>query len=80
MASVAESAFAAVFAAAEVNGAIFFSLVLGGGEFTALVCTVAEGLVLALAAGAPVIGLAGLDRGRVGAFLGAMGLAHGLEN
>ena len=61
MGSVAERAVAAVLAAAEIDRPVLFRCVRGWGKVATLVGSVAEGLRGALAAGAPVVGLAGLD-------------------
>jgi len=57
--TVAEDAIGALFAGAEIDGAVFFGGVGNGGEIGALVRSVTEGLGFALAAGAPVVGFAG---------------------
>ena len=61
MGAVAEGTVAAVFAAAEVDGAVLLGGVGGRCEVASLVGAVAERLGGTLAAGAPVVGLAGFD-------------------
>ena len=61
MRSVAEGTIGAVFAAAEVNRAIFFSRVGSRCESGSLVGSVTEWLRGTFSAGAPVVGLASFD-------------------
>jgi hypothetical protein len=59
--SVAQGTLLRVLARAEVDRAVGLSLVRHGREGRTFVRAVAEGLVLAVSAGTPVIGLAGFD-------------------
>lgn len=77
MRTVAEDAVGALFAATEVDGAVFFGGVGNGGEVGAFVGSVAEGLGYALTAGAPVVGFAGDDGDGCGGFLGDFWSWHG---
>lgn len=61
MGTVAEDAVGTLFAAAEVDGAVFFGGVGNRGEAGAFVGSVTEGLGFALSAGAPVVGFSGDD-------------------
>jgi hypothetical protein len=61
VAAVAEDGISGVLAAAEVDGFGFSSLEFYGRELASLVAAVAEGLAGALAAGTPVVALAGFD-------------------
>ena len=79
MRSVAEGSVPAVLAAAEVNRPIFLRSVGSGSKGAPLVGSIAEGLRGALSAGAPVIGLAGLDLDGHGGFLGDDGFGHGIS-
>ncbi len=54
--TIAEDAVGALFAGAEIHGAVFFGGVGNGGEVGALVRSVTKGLRFALTAGAPVVG------------------------
>ena len=76
--TVAEDAVGALFAGAEIHGAVFFGGVGNWGEVGALVGSVAEGLGFALAAGAPVVGFACDNSDGSGGFLGDFGFIHGL--
>lgn len=68
--TVTKHAVATVLAAAEINRTVFLRGVGDGGEASAFVGTIAEGLGFALAAGAPVVGFACFDGGRNGGGLG----------
>jgi hypothetical protein len=61
MRAVAESTLLGVLAGAEVDRAVGFGLIRHRRESGTLVGAIAEGLVLAVSARAPVIGLAGFD-------------------
>ncbi len=74
--SVAQGTLLRVLARAEVDRAVGLSLVGNGREGRTFVRAVAEGLVLAVAAGAPVVGLAGFDEDGDRRLLGDMGRAH----
>ena len=81
--SVAEDAVAALFAGAEIDGAVFFGGVGNWGEVGALVGSVAEGLGFAVTAGAPVVGLACDNSDGCGGFLCDFWSGHswvGVEN
>ncbi len=67
-----------MFASAEIDRAGFVGVVFDGGHAAVLVTAVAEGLLTAFAAGAPVIVFAGLHFHRVRSFLGNDGLVHGV--
>jgi len=77
MAAVAQGTVAAVFAAAEVRGAIFFCFEANRRKVRSLVRTIAEGLVFALAAGTPKIGFSGFDSNGIRGALADGGVAHG---
>ena len=79
MGAVAESAVAAVFAAAEVDGSIFLCGVGLWGKAASLVGSIAERLGGTLAAGAPVVGLASLNLDGDGGLLGDDGFGHGVD-
>jgi hypothetical protein len=76
--AVAEDAVSALFAGAEIDGAVFFGGVGNWGEVGALVGSVAEGLGFALAAGTPVVGFACDNSDGSGGFSGDFGFIHGL--
>jgi hypothetical protein len=61
MRPITKGTFLRVLACAEVDRAVGLGLVGNGRERRTFVRTVAEGLVLAVAARAPVVGLAGFD-------------------
>ena len=61
MGSVAQGTLLGVLAGAEVDRAVRLGLIRHGRESGTLVGAVAEGLVLAVSAGAPVVSLAGFD-------------------
>src|SRR5690606_2925047 len=77
VAAIAQRLVGGGLAGAEVEGLRFGGLVLEGGETAVLVGTVAERLLLALAAGAPVVGLAGFHGNGNGCVTGAYRLGHG---
>jgi transcriptional regulator GlxA family with amidase domain len=64
MRSIAERAITAVFAAAEIDGAIFFGGVGSGSETRALMRAIAEWLRRTPATGAPVVGFSSFDSDR----------------
>jgi len=70
VAAVAEGRIFAVLAAAEIDGFGLGGVELHGGEVAALVAAVAEGLLGALAAGAPVIAFPSFDFHRIRTRLG----------
>jgi hypothetical protein len=74
--AIAERAVATVLAATEVNGSILLRSVGSGREVTSLVGSIAEGLRRALAAGAPIVGLACLDSDGDRGFLSDNGFGH----
>jgi hypothetical protein len=76
MGSVAQSTLLRVLARAEVDGAVSFGLIGNGREGRTFMRTVAEGLILAMAAGTPVVGLAGFDEDGDRRLLRDMGGAH----
>jgi len=76
VAAVAQGTVAAVFAAAEVRGAIFFCFEADGFEVGSLVRTIAEGLIFALAAGTPEIGFTGFDGNGIRGTLANGWIAH----
>jgi hypothetical protein len=76
MGAVAERALLGVLARAEVDRAVAFSLIRDGDEGGTLVGAIAERLVLAMAAGAPVVGLTGFDEDGDRGLLRDMGGAH----
>lgn len=76
MAAVAKSTVAAVFAAAEIRGAIFFCFEADGRKVRSLVRTIAEGLFFALAARTPEIGFSGFDGNGIRGALADGGVAH----
>lgn len=76
--TVAEDAVGALFAGAEIHGAVFFGGVGNGRKPCAFVRTVAEGLGFALAAGTPVIGFSGDNGDGRGGLLGNFWSGHGL--
>ena len=80
MTAVTECAFGAVFAAAEVNGAVFFCFVGGGRETGAFMGAVTERLAFALSAGTPVVGFTSFDDNRERGFLGNNGFAHRISD
>jgi len=68
--AVAEDWAGAVLASAEVGDLGFCGFELDGGEVAALVASVAKGLAGALAAGTPVIALAGFNLNWIRTLLG----------
>jgi hypothetical protein len=77
MGAVAERALLGVLTGAEIDGAIGFGLIRDRRERGTLVGAVAEGLRLAVAARAPVVGLAGFNEDGERRFLRYMGGGHG---
>ena len=69
MSPVAERAIGRVLAPAKINGLRLAGLKLHWCEFAALVAAIAEGLIGALAAGAPEIAFARLDFNGIRTFL-----------
>jgi hypothetical protein len=76
MGAVAERALLGVLAGAEVDRAVAFSLIRDGDEGGTLVGAVAERLRLAVAARAPVVGLASFNEDGDRRLLREMGGAH----
>jgi hypothetical protein len=76
MGAIAERTLFGVLTGTEIDGAIGFSLIRHRRERRALVSAVAEGLRLAVAARAPVVGLTGFDEHRDGRLLRDMGGGH----
>lgn len=74
MRAVAQRLVRAVLATAEIDALAVRSFPLHRLEVTTLMRTIAEGLLLALAAGAPEVALARLDLDRVRSFLCDVGL------
>lgn len=77
MATVAKDGIGSVLASAEVDGLRFGGFEFHGRKFAALVTAVAEGLAGALAAGAPVVALAGFNCDGIRASLGNRRFWHG---
>ena len=77
MGAVAQRTLLGMFAGAEIDRAVRVGRVRNRRESGTLVGAVAEGLVLALAARAPVIGLTGFDEDRDGRLLGDVRSGHG---
>jgi hypothetical protein len=77
MGAVAQGALLGVLAGAEIHGAIGFGLIRDRRERGTLVGAVAERLRLAVAARAPVVGLAGFDEDGERGLLRDMGGGHG---
>jgi len=77
--AVAQGALLRVLAGAEVNRAVGLGLVGNGRERRTLVRTVAEGLVLAVSAGAPVVGLTGFNEDGDRRLLGDVRGGHKLK-
>lgn len=77
MCPVTERAVVAVLTAAEIDRAALFSGVRSRGEGASLMGSVAERLRSALAAGAPVVGLARFNIDGDGGFLSNDGFGHG---
>ena len=69
MASITKRAFAAVFAAAQINGFGFFCRHFDRCEFSGLVTTVAKGLAFTQSTRAPVIAFASFDVDSIRGFL-----------
>ena len=69
MTSITKRAFAAVFAAAQINGFGFFYRHFDRREFSGLVTTVAKGLAFTQSTRAPVIAFASFDVDSVRRFL-----------
>ena len=78
MGTVAERTVTAVLAATEIDRAIFLGGIGCRGETGSLVGTITEWLRGTLAAGTPVVGLAGFDGDRDGGFLSDDGFGHGM--
>jgi hypothetical protein len=76
MRAVAEGTLLGVLAGAEVDGSVSLSLVRHWREGGTLVGAIAERLVLAVSAGAPVVGLAGFDEDGDRGLLRNVGGAH----
>ena len=76
MGAVAKHAVGALLAGAEIDRPIFGGGIGHGRESGAFVGTIAEWLRLALAARAPVVGLASLDGDSDGGGLGDFGFVH----
>ena len=76
MRAVAEGTLLGVLAGAEVDGSVSLSLVRHWREGGTLVGAIAERLVLAVSAGAPVVGLAGFDEDGDRGLLRDAGRAH----
>jgi hypothetical protein len=64
---------------AEIDGTVGFSLIRDRRESGTLVGAITERLVLAVAARAPVVGLAGFDENRDGRLLRDMRGGHGVR-
>jgi Na+(H+)/acetate symporter ActP len=79
MRPITKGTFLRVLACAEVDRAVGLGLVRNGRKGRALVGAVAEGLALAVAAGAPVVGLAGFDKDGYRRLLRDMGGGHDEE-
>jgi hypothetical protein len=79
MRAVAEGTLLGVLAGAEVDGAVSLSLVRHWREGGTLVGAIAERLVLAVSARAPVVGLAGFDEDGDRGLLGDVRGGHGKE-
>jgi hypothetical protein len=77
--SVAQGALLRVLTRAEVDRAIGLGLVRNGREGRTFMRAVAEGLILAVSAGAPVVGLAGFDEDGDRRLLGDVGGGHDEE-
>jgi len=76
MRAVAEGTLLGVLAGAEVDGSVSLSLVRQWREGGTLVGAIAERLILAVSARAPVIGLAGFDEDGDRGLLGDVRGAH----
>jgi hypothetical protein len=76
MRAVAERTLLGVLTGAEIDRAVRLGLERHRGESRAFVGAVAEGLVLAVAAGAPVVGLAGFNEDGDGRLLRDVGGGH----
>jgi hypothetical protein len=77
--TVAQGTLLRVLARAEVDRAVGLGLVGNGRERRTFVRAVAEGLILTVTAGAPVVGLAGFDEDRDRGLLGDVGGGHDEE-
>ena len=76
--AVAMDAILAVLAAAKIHGAGFGGRIFDGRQAGVLVAAIAERLLGAFAAGAPVVVLAGFNGDGIRGFLGDGGLGHGV--
>jgi hypothetical protein len=76
--TIAEDSVGALFAGAEIDGAVFFGGVRNRGEVGAFVGSIAEGLGFTLSAGAPVVGFACDNGDGSGGFLSDFWFVHGL--
>jgi hypothetical protein len=76
MGAVAQGTLLRVLAGTEVNGAVRLGLIRHRREGGTLVGAIAERLVLAVSAGAPVVGLAGFDEDGDRGLLRDAGRAH----
>jgi hypothetical protein len=76
MRAIAQGTLLRVLAGAEVNGAVRLGLIRHRREGGTLVGAIAERLVLAVSAGAPVVGLAGFDEDGDRGLLRNVGGAH----
>jgi hypothetical protein len=77
MRTVAERTLLGVLTGTEIDGTISFSLIRDRREGGTLVGAIAEGLRLAVAARAPVVGLAGFDEDGDRRLLRDVGGGHG---
>jgi hypothetical protein len=77
MRAVAEGTLLGVLTGAEVNGAVRLGLIRHGRESGTLVGAIAERLVLAVSARAPVVSLAGFDEDGDWGLLRDVGGGHG---
>jgi hypothetical protein len=73
MRTIAQGLGSAMFAATKIHRLGFFGVVFHRGELAAFVRTIAKGLRLALAAGAPVVVFTRFNITGVGGLLGDMG-------
>jgi hypothetical protein len=76
MGAVAQGTLLRVLAGAEVNGSVRLGLIRHRREGGTLVGAIAEGLVLAVSAGTPVVGLTGFDEDGDRRLLRDVGGAH----
>ena len=79
MGAITERALLGVLTGTEIDGTIGFRLIRDRRERGTFVGAVAERLVLAVAARAPVVGLTGFDENRDGGLLRVVGEGHGVR-